>query len=61
MIKRMNDQTDTGAFRAALLARLAELEGIADTAAQAADTVELDQSRVGRLSRMDAKIGRAHV
>ncbi len=31
-----------------------ELLFIADTAGEAADTVELDQSRVGRLSRMDA-------
>ncbi len=31
-----------------------ELLAVADTASQAADTVELDQSRVGRLSRMDA-------
>lgn len=39
--------------------RRAELDSIADTSAQAAETVELDQTRVGRLSRMDALQGQA--
>jgi DnaK suppressor protein len=37
-----------------LLALRAELERIADSGDAAADVVELDQARVGRLSRMDA-------
>lgn len=46
--------TDDGASRARLLARRAAL--LADTASgeENAEVVELDQSRVGRLSRMDA-------
>lgn len=45
---------DVARFRQRLLARQAELMAVADTADAAADTVELDQTRVGRLSRMDA-------
>ncbi|WP_428608720.1 TraR/DksA family transcriptional regulator [Sedimenticola sp.] len=45
---------DSERFRRRLLARQAELMAVAGTAAEAADTVELDQTRVGRLSRMDA-------
>ena len=41
-------------LEALLHKRREELDSIADTSAQAAETVELDQSRVGRLSRMDA-------
>lgn len=41
-------------FNQLLLARQAELQEVADTANEAAQTVELDQTRVGRLSRMDA-------
>ena len=37
-----------------LLALRAELERIAQTGDASADVVELDQARVGRLSRMDA-------
>ena len=37
-----------------LLALREELERIASTTDEAADVVELDQSKVGRLSRMDA-------
>ena len=36
-----------------------ELESIADSAAEASEVVELDQSKVGRLSRMDAMQGQA--
>jgi DnaK suppressor protein len=43
----------TDAPRARLLARRAELERQTATGADAAQPVELDQSRVGRLSRMD--------
>lgn len=50
---------DIDHFQAKLLARRAELDGLADTAAAAAATVELDQTRVGRLSRMDALQGQA--
>ena len=39
--------------------RREELESIADSTAQAAKPVELDQTRVGRLSRMDALQGQA--
>lgn len=40
--------------RTALLALRAELKQSDAVAADSADTVELDQARVGRLSRMDA-------
>ena len=43
-----------GEFELLLEKRRDELLAVADTADQAADTVELDQTRVGRLSRMDA-------
>ncbi|MDJ0879531.1 MAG: TraR/DksA C4-type zinc finger protein [Halieaceae bacterium] len=41
-------------FRNRLHQLQAELEAVADQSADASSTVELDQSRVGRLSRMDA-------
>ena len=41
-------------FRNLLLQRREALLDVAGTGREAADTVELDQSRVGRLSRMDA-------
>ncbi len=41
-------------WRARLLALRAELEGVAATGDESAAVVELDQSKVGRLSRMDA-------
>ena len=41
-------------FRDALLSLKAEIAGLNDANAEAADTVSLDQSKVGRLSRMDA-------
>ena len=46
-------------IRARLEARRAELEALDATASEATETVELDQSRVGRLSRMDALQGQA--
>lgn len=50
----MGDKLDTGHFRALLEARRQELLRDTEGAAAAADTVELDQTRQGRLSRMDA-------
>ena len=41
-------------YRARLLALAAELDAARTSGEDAARTVELDQSRVGRLSRMDA-------
>jgi DnaK suppressor protein len=45
---------DPEAVRAALIARRGELLRLVDSSAEARRTVELDPSRVGRLSRMDA-------
>ncbi len=50
IIKGMNVET----MRAKLLALRAELEAVAATGDASAEVVELDQSKVGRLSRMDA-------
>ncbi|MEP1470073.1 MAG: TraR/DksA family transcriptional regulator [Halieaceae bacterium] len=41
-------------FKKALLARRNEIEQLSSDSRDAADTVALDQSKVGRLSRMDA-------
>ncbi len=49
-----NSGIDPEAVRAALIARREELQHLVDLSAEARRTVELDQSRVGRLSRMDA-------
>jgi len=48
------DQTQLDGFRAQLLAEQAELEALQSSSKDSADTVTLDQSKVGRLSRMDA-------
>lgn len=48
------DPADIERFREALLARRIELGRLEAAAEGAADTVELDQSKVGRLSRIDA-------
>ena len=53
------DQAELDHFRSRLLQEHAELEQVADAGEAAAATVELDQSRVGRLSRMDAMQGQA--
>lgn len=45
---------DTDRFKQRLLDLREELRGLEDTNRDAAGTVELDQTRVGRLSRMDA-------
>jgi DnaK suppressor protein len=50
---------DLEAIRSRLLARRAELAAQDATTSEAAGTVELDQTRVGRLSRMDALQGQA--
>lgn len=41
-------------FRALILHRMGALEEVAEMGRDAADVVTLDQSRVGRVSRMDA-------
>ncbi|MBT8115778.1 MAG: TraR/DksA C4-type zinc finger protein [Arenicella sp.] len=46
-------------FETRLLEMQAQVMGIAGLVAGAAGTVELDQNRVGRLSRMDAMQGQA--
>ncbi|HHJ17099.1 MAG TPA: TraR/DksA family transcriptional regulator [Gammaproteobacteria bacterium] len=49
----MNDD-DIEHIRASLLRLKAELQAREEASGEAAGTVELDQARVGRLSRMDA-------
>ncbi len=49
-----SNDIDPEAVRAALIVRREELLRLVDSSAEARRTVELDQSRVGRLSRMDA-------
>lgn len=46
-------------FETLIRQRLAELEGLAESSRAATATVELDQTRQGRLSRMDALQGQA--
>jgi DnaK suppressor protein len=52
----MSDSSDIDpeAARAALIARREDLLRLVESSAEARRAVELDQSRVGRLSRMDA-------
>lgn len=45
---------DDQVWRGRLAARREHLQSVGDSGDAAADVVELDQSRVGRLSRMDA-------
>lgn len=45
---------DKEAARDQLIARRAELESLSETSEESRGAVELDQARVGRLSRMDA-------
>ncbi len=47
-------ELSTDAMREKLLALRRELEAVAETGEESAAVVELDQSKVGRLSRMDA-------
>jgi DnaK suppressor protein len=46
-------------FEALIRQRIAELEDLAESSRAATATVELDQTRQGRLSRMDALQGQA--
>ena len=55
----MSDHIDADHWRDRLRALAAELDEAAETGDPAAAPVELDQSRVGRLSRMDALQGQA--
>ena len=55
----MFDDASLTVFRAKLLQKQQKLLGLDETANDAAKTVELDQTRVGRLSRMDALQGQA--
>lgn len=55
----MTQQIDTARYRALLLARRDELLALQATRTEAAEAVDLDQTRVGRLSRMDALQGQA--
>ena len=50
----MDGELDIDLMRAELLARRGELAQLRAATAQARRAVELDQTRVGRLSRMDA-------
>lgn len=50
----MSDKPDIGHFRELLESRRRALADDGEGAAEAAETVELDQTRQGRLSRMDA-------
>jgi len=55
----MPDKIDLERFKNLLLQQQQELLDIKETSDDAAKTVELDQTRVGRLSRMDALQGQA--
>lgn len=48
------DEQDIEHFRALLIQQREDILALRDTRDQSRQTVELDQSRVGRLSRMDA-------
>lgn len=53
------DETQIEHYHQRLLAMREELQALAETRADSSATVELDQTRVGRLSRMDALQGQA--
>ncbi|MEN8761545.1 MAG: TraR/DksA C4-type zinc finger protein [Thiogranum sp.] len=53
------DEDQIECFRRQLLQQQQELLGLQETADAASGTVELDQTSVGRLSRMDALQGQA--
>ena len=57
----MSDRKDIDetAFREKLLERRRELQDLTESSGEERQTVELDQQRVGRLSRMDALQGQA--
>ena len=48
------DEAALDQYRHALLRLQAELQALQETSREAGETVELDQTKVGRLSRMDA-------
>ena len=50
----MSGQLDQNKFRQLLLQQQRDLQNMESTGAESAKPVELDQTRVGRLSRMDA-------
>ncbi|MGH1417360.1 MAG: TraR/DksA family transcriptional regulator [Hyphomicrobiaceae bacterium] len=50
----MLDETELQKIRLKLLARKAEIEALLQSSQDSRNTVELDQTSVGRLSRMDA-------
>ena len=50
----MSSKIDTNKFRKLLLLRQQTIESVKEEGKDAAKTVELDQTRMGRLSRMDA-------
>jgi len=50
----MSDPLDQNKFRQLLLQQQQDLQNVESTGAESAKPVELDQTRVGRLSRMDA-------
>ena len=55
----MMDAAELAALRAALVTRLEALHAASETTADNRRPVELDQTSVGRLSRMDAMQGQA--
>ena len=55
----MSDDLDLAWFEEALLELQEQVLGITDLVENSAKTVELDQNRMGRLSRMDALQGQA--
>ncbi len=50
----MPNRIDTKAVRQRLIGKQAELRALIESTRESSQPVELDQSRVGRLSRMDA-------
>jgi DnaK suppressor protein len=50
----VSNDIDRAFFRARLIALRGDILKLSETGDQAAQTVELDQAKVGRLSRMDA-------
>ncbi len=59
MVGDTHDDIDIEAVKTRLIALRADLLDTSETSAESRQPVELDQSRVGRLSRMDALQGQA--
>ena len=53
-MKSNSKQSDSEPYRKRLLRLRSEIEAVAETSDASAQVVELDQAKVGRLSRMDA-------